>query len=233
MALVLAVAAGCSGNDAPELTDSTQPYLGAEPAADANDLRLSLNTKAAVSGSLARGDERITFDLERAANTYVTTVHGTDGELLLRTTLSEPWERLELGSELSIDGPTGSVFNRSQPDLERVTVSGDLARATDWYQQPERPLVEALGAALAERSDVDPSIIPPLLRAADPVAASPDAETDIGTIRQPLATECGLCFAGCQADLSLCVAFAGFFYGFCIPPADRCMWSCVNASFCQ
>ncbi len=236
MALFIGWAAGCSGTDVIEASDSAQPFLAENTESqgpDENGLTIFDSTGESLSGTLSQGEQLIRFDLERSAEQHVTTVHAADGEFLLRMTLTDQLEKLEIGLELSLEGPTGSIFISTEPQWERVRVSGELSRLADGSLDTDVQLVGALGPALAERSDIDPSIIPPLYRLApSPVATADATASELGTHQQAAGTVCGACLSGCQIDFGFCLAFAGIFGGFCVQPFISCMNYC-STNHCQ
>jgi hypothetical protein len=234
VALLVAGINGCSSGDVTELERAQPSDLAAAPASepDKNGLSILESSPESVSGTFARDGESIAFDMEGTRERHLATIYDADGNFVLRMTLADQREMLEFGSDLSFDGPQGSLFGNAAADWSRVTTRGDTSQLASWADNAVLTLVAELGPALSERSDVNPEIIPPSYAAAPsaPVAAE---GSELGTLHQALAVECGVCTGACQFDFTLCTAFAGIFWGFCVPPFITCMNRCTAQSFCQ
>jgi hypothetical protein len=223
--LLLRLLTGCSAGD---LTETEAGTSAAEdtPSENAQGLNVSTSTHELLAGTLQRGDAAVAFEMEHQGDRYLTTIVGEKGELVLRATVADRREKLELGNGVTLDGPQGSLFRTTGPDLEQITISGDAARLTDGSLASANGLLRSLGAALAERSDVDSSVAPVLLGApAERAAAAPDAE--FGMAQQALAIDCGGCTLACQLDFGACLALAGPFGFVCVAPFISCMNGCA------
>jgi hypothetical protein len=234
--VITAVMLGMSLNCAGEKDSTSISPTEVNSASEA--LELTSNTANLVSGSFSEGDNSITFLFERNGDQHLMSILTPSGRLLLQATLAPDVERVDLGDTVSFEGPSGSLFRKAGPRWDLVRIEGDPTSATSVQQTPEFQLIGELAAALANRSDVDASVLPSMtgFESVDAEQISEDG-TPARPGLHPLAAnpvECGFCHAGCVAATAACVvATWGVFAWLCAAPGVACHAACGHTGACQ
>jgi hypothetical protein len=238
-ALFIALVSACSGTDVTDFAglDGSPSQEAASDTAEGNEadgLSLVANTDQQLAGTFTRGDRQLAFEINHDAAERVMAIYGANDGLLFRTTLLDNHEKVELGSELSLDGPAGSLLSAKGPAWDIITITGDASRLAELTKGPEFELVSELGAALAHRTGVNPALLDPAQFAGSPS----EAGESFGTNRQALnllSQTCIDCNLKCsEAYLNCALGQSGWAaWIYCAPPNVMCHASCVTSVACQ
>lgn len=241
-ALFISLVSACSSTDVTDFADldgSASQEAAASDTAEGNEadgLSLVANTDQQLAGTFTRGDRQVAFEINHDAAERVMAIYGANDALLFRTTLLENHEKVELGSELRLDGPAGSLLSAKGPAWDFITITGDASRLAELTTAPEFDLVRDLGAALAHRTGLNPALLDHAPFAGSPSEAG--SGDSLGTNRQALnlfSQTCIDCNLKCsEAYLNCALGQSGWAaWIYCAPPNVMCHASCVTSVACQ
>jgi hypothetical protein len=117
------------------------------PGPDAEGMQFTAQTPAHTAGTLRRGDQTVSFDLQRTGTREALAITRGDGTPLVRYELDDQLAVTRIfGDQLAVEAPRALAVSRtSQPDfpaLARQTrVTGDPRSWELLRQRPEYPLV--------------------------------------------------------------------------------------------
>jgi hypothetical protein len=230
---------GCSGEEVGPLPGSQGTEGSAMTSGTAGHLSVLETTHDRLNGTLARDQQKISFEVERSPTGHRATFTGSSGKLLLRATIGQATEKVAVGGAITIEGPRGTVFGTAEPDLAKLTVSGDISTISSVLLDPDFSLIQALPAALSQRRDIDLSILPALPALAPPAHGSGTLSSN-GAPLDPSLLEshddggCAVCHVGCSAAVAACLAAVWGPWAplICVPPGIVCHIGCANSA-CQ